>query len=69
MSIVTQRVKLEPDPILSEEIHVKIPKKGKIKPSEIKVGYSGIPKIVQIIVYTSTNYVPGKISFEKTEET
>lgn len=68
MSEATQKLKLEPDPFDTEEFRIRIPIKGKIKPSAEKKTYSGIRRMEQIQIYTSTNYSPGKISFKSTED-
>ena len=67
MSVIT-KLRVKPETTISEDIRVEIPKKGKIPPSETRTNYSGRIKAQQIIIPATTNYIPGKISFEKTEE-
>ncbi len=67
MSVIT-KLRVEPETTISEDIRIEIPKKGKISPSETRTNYSGRIKAQQIILHASTNYIPGKISFEKTVE-
>jgi len=68
MSETIQKLILEPDPFDTEEFRIRIPEKGKIKPSAEKKTHSGIRRVEQIQIYTTTNYSPGKISFKDTED-
>lgn len=67
MSDLAQKMEMGLEPTISDEISVKIPKKGKIKPSAIRVGYSNL-RIQRIQIHTFYTYIPGKITFEKAEE-
>jgi len=68
MNDATQKLKLEPDSFNTEEFRIRIPKKGKIKPSSEKKAYSGIRRVERIQIYISTNYSPGIITFKNVEE-
>ncbi len=68
MSDRIQTLKFVPEPITVDDIHVEIPKKGKIKPSIEKTSSSNTIIVEEIQIFTSTNYLPGKISFEFVEE-
>jgi hypothetical protein len=63
-----QKVNFELNPFTSDEIDVKIPKKGKIKPSPEKKSFSNLVKTETIQIFVSSNYIPGKISFKMVEE-
>lgn len=65
---VSQNMKLETEPITLDEIQVKIPSRGKIKPSKVKKGISGLPRIIPIQIFSTTNYAPGRITFKQNEE-
>lgn len=68
MSVVTQKLRLEPNLIDVNEWRVKIPKKGKkIPASKMKTEISGLP-VTQIVEFFTTNYIPGKVIFESKEE-
>lgn len=67
MSDSTQKMEMGLKSTISDEISVKIPKKGKIKPSAVRIGYSNV-RIERIQIHTSYTYMPGKITFEKAEE-
>ena len=67
MSIIT-RMKLEPEYSPSDSIQIKIPKKGDIPPSDVQTTFSGVPPAREIRSIVTTNYIPGKITFEKSEE-
>lgn len=68
MSTVTQKMKLVPEPLFSDKLRVKISDKGDVQPSKERLSFSGIPKMVYIISYTSTTFVPGKVTFETKRE-
>jgi hypothetical protein len=67
MSVVNQRVKLDPEPSSHEEIRIRIPRKGKIEPSKEQTSFSLIPKVTHIVSFSATTYVPGKICFGRKE--
>jgi len=62
MSVVTQKMKLETAIFPIEEIRFQIPRRGKINRSKVKTSFSVSPKIEHIAIFTSTNYLPGKVS-------
>ena len=68
MTLITQKLKLRPELLPSEEIKITIPRRGDIKPSEEKIGFSVIPKIQHIVTFHSSTYTPGKVTFEEEEE-
>jgi len=64
MEKVIQKMKLEFNPLSIDISSFEIPRKGEIKPSKVETSPSGLPKIDKTIqVYTSTNYMPGRIRF------
>jgi hypothetical protein len=63
-----QNIKLETKIIEPIEIKIRIPKNGEVKPLKTIKMFSGFPKIEVIQTFTTTNYVPGKITFGKNEE-
>ena len=68
MSVVTKRIKIEPDLVDAGEMRVEIPRRGGPSPSSRTISISGVTKIQHIIQIHSSNYVPGKISFSSDEE-
>jgi len=68
MSECIQKVNLVAEVFEPTEVEVKFTKKGESKPSKIFHGFSGFPKIEDIPTYSSTNYIPGKITFNQKEE-
>ena len=65
MSNNIQKVSLSAQVIEPIEIEVKIPTTGEIKPSKVLRAFSGFPKVEVIQTYTTTNYIPGKVTFDK----
>jgi len=68
LSEITQKIELLPDPITTEDFHVEIPKKGKIKPSVEKKAYSGVLRVQTLYIFTTSNYTPGKLVLGTPEE-
>ncbi len=68
MGAVTQSLKLHAEHHTPDLVKVVIPKKGKIKPSSVKRQSSNALKIQVIQIFHSTNYLAGKITFEKRED-
>jgi len=68
MSVVNQIVKLDPEPSTPEDIRIRIPRTGKIKPSKEQTSFSFLPKVNHIVSFSATTYVPGKISFGNKEK-
>jgi len=63
-----QKVRLETEPIIFNILRIKIPKRGAPHPSKEQTDLSIGPNIQRIVIYTSSNYIPGKITFENEEE-